>query len=82
MSSAGPPPLPTIKKPKATRLQGACDHCRRRKIKCDSAKMPDGRCSNCIASNLVCPHTIPAKASSDIMIPRATRPTRCPNFYG
>ncbi|KAG7086508.1 hypothetical protein E1B28_002461 [Marasmius oreades] len=30
-------------------------------VKCDSAKTPDGRCSNCISSNLLCPHTIPAK---------------------
>ncbi|KAJ7268782.1 hypothetical protein B0H12DRAFT_66950 [Mycena haematopus] len=40
-------PVPGSKK---RRLQGACDICRSKKIKCDSAKMPNNICSNCIAT--------------------------------
>ncbi|KAG2014304.1 nuclear protein [Coprinopsis cinerea AmutBmut pab1-1] len=46
---------PTVKF-KRRRLQGACDICRQKKIRCDSAKMPDNRCSNCIAFNAECTH--------------------------
>ncbi|KAF9055136.1 hypothetical protein BDZ89DRAFT_1055749 [Hymenopellis radicata] len=41
---------------KKRRLQGACDLCRQKKIKCDSAKMPDNKCSNCVAFNSDCTH--------------------------
>ncbi|KAF8650393.1 hypothetical protein AX16_005201 [Volvariella volvacea WC 439] len=51
---------------KKKRLQGACDTCRRRKVKCDSAKMPDKRCTNCISLNLGCTHTPRAKRGSQV----------------
>ncbi|TFK22891.1 hypothetical protein FA15DRAFT_671065 [Coprinopsis marcescibilis] len=41
---------------KHQRLQGACDRCRQRKIRCDSGKMPDNRCSTCIAFSAECTH--------------------------
>ncbi|CAK5268363.1 unnamed protein product [Mycena citricolor] len=52
---------------KKRRLRGSCDICKRRKIRCDSAEMPGGRCSNCIAFNSECTHdnakrkTVPGK---------------------
>ncbi|KAK0461277.1 fungal-specific transcription factor domain-containing protein [Desarmillaria tabescens] len=46
---------------KKRRLPGACDICRKKKIKCDSATMPSGRCSNCIAFDSKCMHTDPVK---------------------
>ncbi|KAK0241803.1 fungal-specific transcription factor domain-containing protein [Armillaria nabsnona] len=46
---------------KKRRLPGACDICRKKKIKCDSATMPSGRCSNCIAFDSKCLHTDPVK---------------------
>ncbi|KAK0203119.1 fungal-specific transcription factor domain-containing protein [Desarmillaria ectypa] len=46
-------PVPGSKK---RRLQGSCDICRQRKIRCDSANMPGGKCSNCIAFNSECTH--------------------------
>lgn len=48
-------------KPKKRRLQGACDACRKKKIKCDSAKMPGFRCSNCVAFGSECTHVHVAK---------------------
>ncbi|THU79484.1 hypothetical protein K435DRAFT_785826 [Dendrothele bispora CBS 962.96] len=41
---------------KKRRLQNACDECRRRKVKCDSANTPSGVCSNCVNSQLQCTH--------------------------
>ncbi|TFL02545.1 hypothetical protein BDV98DRAFT_431774 [Pterulicium gracile] len=38
---------------KRKRLTGACDACRKRKIKCDRAKMPN-ECSSCIAFDIPC----------------------------
>ncbi|KAF8190228.1 fungal-specific transcription factor domain-containing protein [Mycena galopus ATCC 62051] len=38
------------------RLQGSCDICRKKKVRCDSAQMPGNRCSNCIASFAECTH--------------------------
>ncbi|KAJ7287859.1 fungal-specific transcription factor domain-containing protein [Mycena rebaudengoi] len=35
--------------------------CRKRKIRCDSASLPDGRCSNCIAFNAACTHSEPTR---------------------
>ncbi|KAF7298537.1 hypothetical protein MIND_00800400 [Mycena indigotica] len=42
---------------KRRRLQGSCDACRRRKIRCDSAEMPNNRCTNCITAGIACMHT-------------------------
>ncbi|KAF5334021.1 hypothetical protein D9611_014885 [Ephemerocybe angulata] len=50
MASSGP------SKPKQRRLQGSCDLCRQKKVKCDSAKMPGFRCTNCIAFDSECTH--------------------------
>ncbi|KAJ7661669.1 fungal-specific transcription factor domain-containing protein [Mycena rosella] len=47
-----------VKPPKKRRLRGACDICRRQKIRCDSAKMPGSRCSNCVAFNSECTHNL------------------------
>ncbi|PBK65932.1 hypothetical protein ARMSODRAFT_940054 [Armillaria solidipes] len=41
---------------KQRRLQGACDICRSKKIRCDSAKMPGNKCSNCVAFGEECTH--------------------------
>ncbi|KAJ3823960.1 fungal-specific transcription factor domain-containing protein [Lentinula raphanica] len=41
---------------KKRRLQNACDQCRSRKIKCDSANMPNNICSSCIAFKADCTH--------------------------
>ncbi|KAJ7089025.1 fungal-specific transcription factor domain-containing protein [Mycena crocata] len=41
---------------KRRRLQGSCDPCRRKKVRCDSAEMPGNRCSNCIQFKLECTH--------------------------
>ncbi|KAF7377505.1 Zn(2)-C6 fungal-type domain-containing protein [Mycena sanguinolenta] len=42
---------------KKKRLQRSCDLCRKRKIRCDSATMPQNRCSSCISFNTACLHT-------------------------
>ncbi|KAJ7647153.1 fungal-specific transcription factor domain-containing protein [Roridomyces roridus] len=55
------PPSDGEPKSKRRRLQHSCDTCRRRKIRCDSANMPDGRCSSCISFNTECTHTEPQK---------------------
>ncbi|KAG5729774.1 hypothetical protein E4T56_gene936 [Termitomyces sp. T112] len=41
---------------KKRRTPGACDHCKRKKIRCDSAEMLDNRCSNCTQYSLECTH--------------------------
>ncbi|KAJ7123989.1 fungal-specific transcription factor domain-containing protein [Mycena crocata] len=41
---------------KRRRLQGACDGCKKKKIRCDSAEMPGNRCSNCITLQMECKH--------------------------
>ncbi|KAF8210525.1 fungal-specific transcription factor domain-containing protein [Mycena galopus ATCC 62051] len=46
---------------KRRRLQRSCDICRKRKIRCDSANMPNGRCTSCISFNAVCLHTEPVR---------------------
>ncbi|KAJ8095359.1 hypothetical protein PM082_023129 [Marasmius tenuissimus] len=43
---------------KKRRLQNACDECRRRKIKCDSASMPGNVCTNCITAKTECMHVL------------------------
>ncbi|EAU83086.2 hypothetical protein CC1G_11170 [Coprinopsis cinerea okayama7 len=45
------------KAPRKRRLQGACDTCRKRKVKCDRAIMPNNICSNCLDTGLECIHT-------------------------
>ncbi|KAF8628855.1 hypothetical protein AX15_003649 [Amanita polypyramis BW_CC] len=42
---------------KKRRLYGACDMCRKKKIRCDSAIMPGNKCSNCIVLSLNCEHS-------------------------
>ncbi|KAF9263340.1 hypothetical protein L218DRAFT_959361 [Marasmius fiardii PR-910] len=46
---------------KKRRLQGACDTCSTKKIKCDSASMPNNQCTQCISFNLACTHSEPTK---------------------
>ncbi|KAF7296087.1 Fungal-trans domain-containing protein [Mycena kentingensis (nom. inval.)] len=47
----------TAPKTKRRRLPNACDICRRQKARCDSAEMPNGICSNCLAFNSKCTHS-------------------------
>ncbi|KAJ7020005.1 fungal-specific transcription factor domain-containing protein [Mycena alexandri] len=49
---------------KRRRLRGACDICKARKIRCDSAKMPGNVCSNCVTFNSHCTHQGLAKSNS------------------
>ncbi|ESK86699.1 hypothetical protein Moror_10946 [Moniliophthora roreri MCA 2997] len=49
------------RQPKRQRLQGACDECRRRKIRCDSATSPGGKCSSCAALRIDCTHDLQKK---------------------
>ncbi|RDB24752.1 Cutinase transcription factor 1 alpha [Hypsizygus marmoreus] len=49
---------------KKRRLQGACDICRQKKVRCDSAEMPLNRCSNCIAFNSQCTRNATKKRSA------------------
>ncbi|KAJ6489814.1 fungal-specific transcription factor domain-containing protein [Mycena sanguinolenta] len=44
-------------KEKRKRLQGSCDNCRKRKIRCDSAEQRDNICTNCITARIECTHT-------------------------
>ncbi|KAK1221337.1 Gypsy retrotransposon integrase-like protein 1 [Marasmius sp. AFHP31] len=41
---------------KKRRLQNACDECKRRKVKCDSAKMPGNVCTLCLSLRTECTH--------------------------
>ncbi|KAF9010371.1 hypothetical protein BDZ89DRAFT_1078168, partial [Hymenopellis radicata] len=41
---------------KKRRLGGSCDNCKQRKIKCDSAMMPNNICSNCATYGEECTH--------------------------
>ncbi|KAJ6596960.1 fungal-specific transcription factor domain-containing protein [Mycena vulgaris] len=43
-------------KSKKRRTAGACDICKKRKIRCDSGQMPGNRCTNCLNSGLDCTH--------------------------
>ncbi|KAJ7292599.1 fungal-specific transcription factor domain-containing protein [Mycena rebaudengoi] len=42
---------------KRRRLRGACDACRKKKVRCDSAAMPGNRCTHCITFKIECAHT-------------------------
>ncbi|KAH9830265.1 fungal-specific transcription factor domain-containing protein [Rhodofomes roseus] len=46
---------------KKRRIQRACDVCRRKKIRCDGAQMPDNKCSNCTTYNYECTYNEAAK---------------------
>ncbi|TBU65203.1 fungal-specific transcription factor domain-containing protein [Dichomitus squalens] len=46
---------------KKRRIQRACDMCRRKKIRCDGAQMPNNRCSNCVSYRLECTYIEAAK---------------------
>ncbi|THU84637.1 hypothetical protein K435DRAFT_732990 [Dendrothele bispora CBS 962.96] len=41
---------------KKRRIQNACDECKRRKIRCDSAIAPDNICSSCLSLDIGCTH--------------------------
>ncbi|THU84638.1 hypothetical protein K435DRAFT_783681 [Dendrothele bispora CBS 962.96] len=41
---------------KKRRIQNACDECKRRKVRCDSANMPDNVCSSCLCLDISCTH--------------------------
>ncbi|TFK88853.1 hypothetical protein K466DRAFT_53611 [Polyporus arcularius HHB13444] len=61
MSSAEEDNAPFTKKRK---LQRACDHCRRKKIKCDGPEKRDNRCSRCEARKTECTYNEPHIKSS------------------
>ncbi|THU80864.1 hypothetical protein K435DRAFT_844949 [Dendrothele bispora CBS 962.96] len=64
---------------KKRRLQGACDECRKRKVKCDSASMPGNQCSNCNVYQVECTHVlanIKKKRGPPIGKPRGSKTTR------
>ncbi|KAJ7162071.1 fungal-specific transcription factor domain-containing protein [Mycena filopes] len=56
-----PPNAPGSKR---RRLRGACDSCKQRKIRCDSAEMPGNVCTNCISFNSRCTHQGYSKSDS------------------
>ncbi|KAJ3883882.1 fungal-specific transcription factor domain-containing protein [Lentinula edodes] len=43
------------------RQPNACNYCRRRKVRCDSATRGGEACSNCISMKIDCLHTVPRK---------------------
>ncbi|KAF7321767.1 Zn(2)-C6 fungal-type domain-containing protein [Mycena kentingensis (nom. inval.)] len=61
MSSEEDTPSPGPTKVRRRRLQRSCDACKKRKIRCDSATMPDGRCTHCKSFNAECLHTEPVR---------------------
>ncbi|KAJ6510508.1 fungal-specific transcription factor domain-containing protein [Mycena sanguinolenta] len=67
-SNSHAPPIPGSKR---RRLRGSCDHCKKRKIRCDSSAMPGLKCSNCIAFNSECTHTRTTKSTP----PQESRPS-------
>ncbi|KAK7005955.1 Zn(2)-C6 fungal-type domain-containing protein [Favolaschia claudopus] len=54
-------PIPGSKR---RRLKGACDACRARKVRCDSARQPNNVCSNCISFNVSCTHNGTTKSDA------------------
>ncbi|KAJ7646785.1 fungal-specific transcription factor domain-containing protein [Roridomyces roridus] len=69
-SDESEPPAPGSKR---RRLKGACDSCRRRKVRCDSAKMPGNICSNCISFNSPCTHRASSPKEQAQNLPSSTR---------
>ncbi|KAJ7605755.1 hypothetical protein DFH06DRAFT_1067755 [Mycena polygramma] len=59
--------------PKRRRLQGACDICRKKKIRCDSAENPGNKCSSCVFFKTQCTHLYTAKESSSSLSYRSAR---------
>ncbi|KAJ7072113.1 fungal-specific transcription factor domain-containing protein [Mycena amicta] len=61
-------------------LYGACDICRSKKIRCDSARMPNNICSNCISFGSDCTHFASAanKRTSTKQTQRADDKPRTP----
>ncbi|CAK5281385.1 unnamed protein product, partial [Mycena citricolor] len=51
LAERGEVPVPGSKR---RRLQGACEECRRRKVRCNRMTMPGHVCSNCISFNILC----------------------------
>ncbi|KAJ7761028.1 fungal-specific transcription factor domain-containing protein [Mycena metata] len=49
---------------KRRRLRGACDECKSRKVRCDSATQPGNICSNCVTFNSQCTHQGHAKSNN------------------
>ncbi|KAJ6570907.1 fungal-specific transcription factor domain-containing protein [Mycena vulgaris] len=47
------------------RLQGSCDACRKKKVRCDSSEMPNNRCTNCLKSKAECTHASRLKAAAE-----------------
>lgn len=47
---------------KKRRIPGACDICKRKKVRCDSGTMPGNRCSNCLQFGYECTHLIVTKS--------------------
>ncbi|KAJ7864824.1 hypothetical protein B0H14DRAFT_2735785 [Mycena olivaceomarginata] len=58
---------------KKRRLRGACDICRRQKIRCDSAKMPNNICSNCVSFGSACTHNMSKSQQKEERGPRRKR---------
>ncbi|KAJ7111579.1 putative fungal-specific transcription factor [Mycena crocata] len=56
VSPASGSDLSSEPKSKKRRTPGACDVCKKRKIRCDSGQMPGNRCTNCLQSGLDCTH--------------------------
>ncbi|KAF5380606.1 hypothetical protein D9615_004588 [Tricholomella constricta] len=69
---------PQTRPHKRRRLQGACDICKHKKIRCDSATMPDNRCSNCMAFNSECTHNGARKRVAPYNPPYTTHTTSKP----
>ncbi|KAJ3724190.1 hypothetical protein DFJ43DRAFT_1090675 [Lentinula guzmanii] len=55
------------------RQPNACNNCRRRKIRCDSATRGGEACSNCISLRIECHHTAPRKRTTCWTIRTAQR---------
>ncbi|KAJ3993801.1 hypothetical protein F5050DRAFT_641419 [Lentinula boryana] len=49
-----------IKQPRK-RLLNACDECRKRKVRCDSATITGDVCSECVKWKTKCTHNVPNK---------------------
>ncbi|KAJ7479527.1 fungal-specific transcription factor domain-containing protein [Mycena latifolia] len=57
-------PYHSVENGKRRKLQGACDVCKRKKVRCDSSEMPGKRCTNCINSQIECTHASPARLNA------------------